>query len=73
MQARRLAVCGWDEAVPTLIAALEATGAFRAVLVVDHSTPALVRASSVTALPCAIQPARAIQDAEADAILLAAP
>jgi hypothetical protein len=43
------------------------------VLVVDHSTPALVRAAAVTGLPCAMQPTRAIRDAEADAILLAAP
>ncbi|GMU41767.1 MAG: hypothetical protein AMXMBFR23_26330 [Chloroflexota bacterium] len=73
MQVQRLAVCGWDEAVPALLGALEATGAFRATRVVDHSSAALVRARQVTGLPCAIHPAAALRTEEIDAVLLATP
>jgi len=73
MQAQRLAVCGWDESVPALLAALEASEAFQATRVVDHGTSALVRARQVTGLPCALHPAAALRDTEVDAVLLAAP
>lgn len=73
MQAQRLAVCGWDESVPSLLAALEASEAFRGTRVVDHGTSALVRARQVTGLPCALHPAAALRDTEVDAVLLAAP
>ncbi|MDO9443808.1 MAG: hypothetical protein Q7K37_00695 [Dehalococcoidia bacterium] len=73
MQAQRLAVCGWDESVPSLLAALEASQAFRATRVVDHGTSALVRARQATGLPCALHPAAALRDTEVDAVLLAAP
>lgn len=73
MQVQRLAVCGWDEAVPALLGALEATGAYRATRVVDHASAALVRARQVTGLPCAMHPAAALRAEETDAVLLATP
>lgn len=70
---RGLAVCGWTPEASEALAALEATGAFRAIGVADGSGAALVRARQETNVPCVRQARPWLASETYEAVLLASP
>lgn len=69
----RLAVCGWEDQTPRLLAALQAQGGLTPSAIADPRASRLVRARTALGLPCFQHLHELIRATEYDAVLLDGP